>query len=231
MNGVTIVLPEGIAASGTAYDGEYYYACDGFRSTVFSFDLQGKPACNFCTVRPYLTLRYDPFSSGFIAVGGGCGHAVYFLDDEFRELGVLTAPGGGMGAVRYAGVSVNGAMLDITYDDRIIRATRNGEYVSTVGIARRNTDFLGYDEYTEGSALASEGCGVITVSVNGLSVRLPSCTSFRGFLPFADRMYLAVGYRYLYTYIFEIANGGTADFSRLQSGIFGSNTGTGCCNI
>lgn len=231
MNGVTIVLPEGIAASGIAYDGEYYYACDGFRNTVFSFDINGKPACNYCSMRPYLSIRYDPFSSGFIAVGGGCGHSVYFLDDEFRELGVLSAPGGGGGTVRYVGVSVNGAMLDITYDCTVIRSARNGEYVSTVKVARRNTDFLGYDEYTEGSALASESGGAVTVSVNGLSARLPACTSFRGFLPFADRMYLAVGYRYLYTYIFEVARGANADFSRLESGIFGSNTGTGCCNI
>jgi len=231
MNGVTIVLPEGIAASGIAYDGEYYYACDGFRNTVFSFDHNGKPACSYCTMRPYLFLRYDSFSSGFIAVGGGCGRSVYFLDDEFRELGVLSAPCGGSGAVRYAGVAVRDALIDITYDGTVVRTARNGDYVSTVAVARRNTDFLGYDEYTEGSALASESGGAVTVSVNGMSARLPACTSFRGFLPFADRMYLAVGYRYLYTYIFEIARCGNADFSGLQSGIFSGNTGAGCCNI
>ena len=82
-----------------------------------------------------------------------------------------------------------------------------------------------------GDMLAVEEDGRLYVAVDGETCTMPACTSFRGFLPFADKISLALGYRYLYTYIMPVAAEGNADFSAILGGIFGYNTGTGCCNI
>lgn len=229
MNGITITLPDGVAASCVAYDGENYYACDGVRTVVYEFDASGQPAGCYNTVRPYKALRSDAYSGGFLALGGGCGRDIYYLDANMRETGAICPAG--EGSARYVGIAVNGALLDVTYDHRIIRCTRSGGYIGTLNTSRGGTVFLGYDEYTEGNALAVEEDGRLYVAVDGETCTMPACTSFRGFLPFADKISLALGYRYLYTYIMPVAAEGNADFSAILGGIFGYNTGTGCCNI
>lgn len=231
MNAVTIILPDGIGTAGVAYDGENYYACDGFNSKIYIFDQNGVPSGCACTLRPYRSLRYDTLSGGFIALGGGCRSGIYFLSDDFRELGVVVPAVGGCTRINYVGVSIDGAHLDITYDRAIYRCDRSGGYVDTLNLSSGDTQFIAYDEYTEGSALAYENESGVFVSVGGSSSVLPSCSTLKSFMPFADRMYAAVGYRYIYTYIFKIADGDDSYTSGLQSGIFGYNRGKGCCKI
>ena len=113
MNGITITLPDGVAASCVAYDGENYYACDGVRTVVYEFDASGQPAGCYNTVRPYKALRSDAYSGGFLALGGGCGRNIYYLDANMRETGAICPAG--EGSARYVGVAVNGALLDVTY--------------------------------------------------------------------------------------------------------------------
>ena len=92
MNGITITLPDGVAASCVAYDGENYYACDGVRTVVYEFDASGQPAGCYNTVRPYKALRSDAYSGGFLALGGGCGRNIYYLDANMRETGRYVLP-------------------------------------------------------------------------------------------------------------------------------------------
>ena len=199
------------------------------RTVVYGFDASGQPAGCRNTVRPYKALRYDTYSGGFLALGGGCGKSIYYLDADMRETGAICPAGAE--SPRYVGVAVNGALLDVTYDHRIIRCTRSGGYAGTLYTSREGVTFLGCDEYTEGSALALEENGRLYAAADGETCTMPACTSFRGFLPFADKISLALGYRYLYTYILPVAAEGNADFSAVLGGIFGYNTGTGCCNI
>ncbi len=229
MNGISIILPDRIAPSSLAYDGEHYYACDGFRTQVFSFNSLGKADGEYCTVRPYRTIRYDPYSEGYVALGSGCTNTVYFLDDSFVELGAVCPYSNGETA-KYIGVSREGAMLDITYDSSIIRCNRNGEYHSTVSLSGSSASFLGYDEHTEGYAKITDSNGNITLSTATGTVTLPDCTVFRGFLPFSSDISVALGQNYLYTYICDVSLNGNERFSFVSRENFGINYGSCCCN-
>lgn len=231
MNVVNIVIPGGISVSGVAYDGEHYYACNGFDKKVYVFESDGNMIGCENTLRAYRSLRYDTLSGGFIALAAGCGRNVYFLSEHFTETGSICPLSGGSGSINYVGIAVDGAFLDITYDKVIYRCNRSGGYVSTVNISSGETTFVAYDEYAEGAMLAYNDGRDVFISSDTCSFQLPSCSSFKSFLPFADKMYAAVGYQYIYTYIFDITEGSDTQPSALCSGIFGYNTGKGCCKI
>lgn len=84
---MTIPSPCGLAITSVTSDGNYLYALQPDRKTVYKLDACGRILCTFKTGRKFLSIHYC--GTKFYAVAEGDGRRIYILSSCFNEQGFI----------------------------------------------------------------------------------------------------------------------------------------------
>lgn len=88
---MTVPAPCGLAVTSVTGDGEYLYALQPDRKTVYKLDVCGRILCTFKIARRYLSLHYCG-NRRFYATAEREGRRIYVLSNCFREIGAIEPP-------------------------------------------------------------------------------------------------------------------------------------------